>query len=753
MSLDDYSKSKVIGKGSYGEVWLSKHKKDKKQYVLKKIDLHNASKRERKAAEQESKLLSRLKHPNIVAYKDSFETGDGILYIAMGFCEGGDLYNRLKEQKGIPLEERQVVEWFVQIAMALQYMHERNILHRDLKTQNIFLTKSKIIKVGDLGIARVLETSSDMATTLIGTPYYMSPELFSNKPYNHKSDVWALGCCVYEMATLKHAFNAKDMNSLVYRILRGKMPTMPKSYSPELLNLIKAMLHQNPDKRPSVNRILRDPYIKRNIAIFLEGTKNRRSSVSSVSSASSVSSSRPSSSSGRPPSSGHPRSQPSSSGYEEPDTNRSDVSRISRVSSASRVSNRSEASNVSNRPSAPSPQGQRGHRSANGGQGDGRPRYSSVGDEPTPSSSAKTPTPTPAKDEPSHRRRRRKGVKDSDSESVASSEAGEDSSRVSKAKSALKPRPLPPRPSSAESTPQLRAAKVTDDSSSSSVTSSKDDVSKSVGDTPRSRPNSAARARRRERKETDTPRTPVGPPGGAVLLRKDAHKSKGADVVDSKEAASNGKLARSPEKKQKEAMRVVEASKARPIRQPSLPNSSSSTTESDSDPEVPEPVKKNNHVPPQPDSRDNNAHHHNHHRRNKEMNNFITLLDTTLRLNKEEDRSPDEDEDDSDIVTPKLERQMSAPTQESGAVVVSPQTLGATGRLMERITALRKDCIRGLGVEKMKKAYDILDNIEGDELEPQLIQLLGKDLFDEYAGKIWQLKFCEETAFGHVGLK
>ena len=90
------------------------------QYVLKKIDLQNASKRERKAAEQEVKLLSRLKHPNIVLYKDSFETDSGYLYIAMGYCEGGDLYNRLKEQKGVPLEERQVVEWFVQIAMALQ---------------------------------------------------------------------------------------------------------------------------------------------------------------------------------------------------------------------------------------------------------------------------------------------------------------------------------------------------------------------------------------------------------------------------------------------------------------------------------------------------------------------------------------------------------------------------------------------------------------------------------------------------------
>jgi NIMA (never in mitosis gene a)-related kinase len=92
-----------------------------------------------------------------------------------------------------------------------------------LKTQNIFLTKNKIIKVGDLGIARVLKSNNDMATTIIGTPYYMSPELFTNKPYNSKSDVWALGCCVYEMTTLRHAFNAKDMTSLVLKITRGKV--------------------------------------------------------------------------------------------------------------------------------------------------------------------------------------------------------------------------------------------------------------------------------------------------------------------------------------------------------------------------------------------------------------------------------------------------------------------------------------------------------------------------------------------------
>ncbi|KAM4654511.1 serine/threonine-protein kinase Nek4 isoform 2-T4 [Amazona ochrocephala] len=286
MPLAAYCFLRAVGKGSYGEVSLVRHLQDCKQYVIKRLNLKNASNRERKAAEQEAQLLSQLKHPNIVTYRESWQGEDGLLYIVMGFCEGGDLYHKLKEQKGQLLPESQVVEWFVQIAMALQYLHEKHILHRDLKTQNVFLTRTNIIKVGDLGIARVLENQYDMASTLIGTPYYMSPELFSNKPYNYKSDVWALGCCVYEMATLKHAFNAKDMNSLVYRIIEGKLPPMPKDYSPELVEIIRTMLSKRPEERPSVKTILRQPYIKRQISLFLEATKARagRSQKKTVSS-------------------------------------------------------------------------------------------------------------------------------------------------------------------------------------------------------------------------------------------------------------------------------------------------------------------------------------------------------------------------------------------------------------------------------------------------------------------------------------
>uniref|UniRef100_A0A8C3KAA2 Serine/threonine-protein kinase Nek4 n=1 Tax=Calidris pygmaea TaxID=425635 RepID=A0A8C3KAA2_9CHAR len=237
MPLAAYCFLRAVGKGSYGEVSLVRHRQDSKQYVIKKLNLKNASNRERRAAEQEAQLLSQLKHPNIVTYRESWQGEDGLLYIVMGFCEGGDLYHKLKEQKGKLLPENQVVEWFVQIAMALQYLHEKHILHRDLKTQNVFLTRTNIIKVGDLGIARVLENQYDMASTLIGTPYYMSPELFSNKPYNYK------------------------------------LPPMPKDYSPQLVEIIRTMLSKKPEERPSVKSILRQPYIKHQISLFLEATK------------------------------------------------------------------------------------------------------------------------------------------------------------------------------------------------------------------------------------------------------------------------------------------------------------------------------------------------------------------------------------------------------------------------------------------------------------------------------------------------
>ena len=125
----------------------------------------------------------------------------------MGYCEGGDLETMLKHQRNTLLSEDVIWSHFVKLALALHYMHEQNILHRDLKAQNVFLQYGSL-KLGDFGISKELNDSRDFASTCIGTPYYMSPELFNNRPYNYKSDIWALGCILYELATLKHAFEA-----------------------------------------------------------------------------------------------------------------------------------------------------------------------------------------------------------------------------------------------------------------------------------------------------------------------------------------------------------------------------------------------------------------------------------------------------------------------------------------------------------------------------------------------------------------
>jgi len=102
----------------------------------------------------------------------------------------------------------------------LQYIHHKRILHRDIKTSNIFLTSNGTVKIGDFGISKVLENTLDQASTVVGTPYYMSPEVCENKPYTFKSDVWALGCVLYELCTLKHAFDANNLLGLIFKIMR-----------------------------------------------------------------------------------------------------------------------------------------------------------------------------------------------------------------------------------------------------------------------------------------------------------------------------------------------------------------------------------------------------------------------------------------------------------------------------------------------------------------------------------------------------
>ncbi|XP_034859365.1 serine/threonine-protein kinase Nek5 isoform X3 [Mirounga leonina] len=267
--MDNYDLIKAIGEGAFGKAFLAKGKSDSKHCVIKEIDFAKMPIQEKEASEKEVILLAKMKHPNIVTFFSSFQENNR-LFIVMEYCDGGDLMRRIHRQRGVLFSEDQILSWFVQISLGLKYIHDRKILHRDIKAQNIFLSKNGMVaKLGDFGIARVLNNSMELARTCVGTPYYLSPEICQNKPYNNKTDIWSLGCVLYELCTLKHPFEGNNIHQLVLRICQAHFAPISPRFSRDLQALISQLFEVSPRDRPSINSILKRPFLENLIAKYL----------------------------------------------------------------------------------------------------------------------------------------------------------------------------------------------------------------------------------------------------------------------------------------------------------------------------------------------------------------------------------------------------------------------------------------------------------------------------------------------------
>ncbi|XP_032988474.1 serine/threonine-protein kinase Nek11 isoform X2 [Rhinolophus ferrumequinum] len=259
-----YVLQKKLGSGSFGTVYLVSDKKAKQGEelkVLKEISVGELNPNETVQANLEAQLLSKLDHPAIVKFHASFVEQDNFCIITE-YCEGRDLDYKIQEYKeaGKTFLESQIIEWFIQLLLGVDYMHERRILHRDLKSKNVFL-KNNQLKIGDFGVSRLLLGTCDLATTLIGTPHYMSPEALKHQGYDTKSDIWSLACILYEMCCMNHAFFGSNFLSIVLKIVEGDTPSLPKRYPRELNAIMERMLNKNPSLRPSAIEILKIPYI------------------------------------------------------------------------------------------------------------------------------------------------------------------------------------------------------------------------------------------------------------------------------------------------------------------------------------------------------------------------------------------------------------------------------------------------------------------------------------------------------------
>lgn len=256
-----YEKVRSVGRGAFGDCILCRGRNDASKVIVKVINTHGMSAKEENYMQSEVNLLKKVQHPLIIGYIDYF-TSDNHLAIVMQYAEGGTLEKLINERvikesntkEHFP--EKTVLEYFTQILIALDHMHSKHIVHRDLKPQNILMNRKRtILKLSDFGISKELGTKS-AASTVIGTPNYLSPEVCESRPYNQKSDMWSLGCVLFELLQLERAFNGENLPAIVMKITQGKLKKMGDHVSEEVKKIVYNLLQTNETKRSDIAELL-----------------------------------------------------------------------------------------------------------------------------------------------------------------------------------------------------------------------------------------------------------------------------------------------------------------------------------------------------------------------------------------------------------------------------------------------------------------------------------------------------------------
>ena len=267
--MDGFEILSKLGDGSYSVVYKVRRKADDKIYALKKVKLQNLSDKEKENSLNEVRILASVRSTFVISYKEAFiDENDKSLCIIMEYADKGDLYQKIVQFRKLKylIEEVDVWRIFIQMTKGLKALHDLKILHRDLKSANIFLFSDGSAKIGDLNVSKVAHRG--LGYTQTGTPYYASPEVWNDKPYDYKSDIWSLACVVYEMLALHPPFRAENMEGLYNKVIKGQYEKICDKYSKDISDILKLLFKVDPKERPSCGEILKNHLVKKRLEFF-----------------------------------------------------------------------------------------------------------------------------------------------------------------------------------------------------------------------------------------------------------------------------------------------------------------------------------------------------------------------------------------------------------------------------------------------------------------------------------------------------
>ncbi|RWS11035.1 serine/threonine-protein kinase NIM1-like protein, partial [Dinothrombium tinctorium] len=248
-----------LGNGNFSQVKVALHYLTKEKVAVKILDRSKLDTKTQRMLNREISSMEKLHHPNVVRLFEVIETFSKI-YLVMELATGGELFQKITTQGKVDEEEGKLL--FAQIVAAVEHMHQHNIIHRDIKAENVFLSESKVVKVGDFGFSLEVSKKDELLNTFCGSPPYAAPELFSDESYKGPYvDLWALGVLLYFMMTSTMPFKAQTVSILKKLILEGDY-TIPNYLSFECQSVIKGLLQNDPKDRLTLSQLQKCEWLK-----------------------------------------------------------------------------------------------------------------------------------------------------------------------------------------------------------------------------------------------------------------------------------------------------------------------------------------------------------------------------------------------------------------------------------------------------------------------------------------------------------